>query len=184
MTARKPAPKKPVKKKRPAPKTGIPARPFMKDGDTITIRSTRIPIGTPLGEMLRKAFHDGPKALFPGQQPPAEPQGFVPDPKYTSLYNILKDAYEQAAGGKGKERHAHGLPFEEQPMQAISSLLHSPEGLRWQAIKKVQEAHSMLLKARAAGDPELVATAKAFHRKEMLGAINYIAGAILFEDQN
>lgn len=107
----------------------------------------------------------------------------VPD-SHQSLYKVLKEALDQASQGKGQERHANGLPYEEQPMQVISGLLHSSEGLAWQVIKKTQEAHGILSRARASGDPEQIAKAKAFHRKELLGAINYLAGALIFEERN
>lgn len=33
-------------------------------------------------------------------------------PGYEKLSNVLGAAYHQAAGGKGKERHARGKPFD------------------------------------------------------------------------
>lgn len=90
------------------------------------------------------------------------------DTNYTSLRGILDEAYAQAATGKGAERHGNGLPFTEQPMQVVSGLLGSPTGLYFQAIKKIQEAHRMTGDAR---------------RRELLGAINYIAGVLVYEDQ-
>jgi hypothetical protein len=95
---------------------------------------------------------------------PAEPW----NPKYSSLHTVLKAAYAQASEGKGKERHAgNGLAFTEQPMQTVSKLLGTSDGLAFQAIKKVTEAKGM----------------ETFEQKEreLLGAINYIAGIIIFE---
>tara|TARA_R110002095_G_C4251583_1_gene240186 strand:+ start:13339 stop:14040 length:702 start_codon:yes stop_codon:yes gene_type:complete len=94
---------------------------------------------------------------------PAEPK----NPKYSSLHTVLKAAYDQASKGKGSERHGNGKAFEDQPMQSISNLLDSTHGMAFQAIKKIKEAEGM----------------ETFEQKEreLLGAINYIAGIIIFE---
>lgn len=84
---------------------------------------------------------------------------------YEQLETILGEALEQAAAGKGKERHATGQDFEDQPMQLISKLLGDNHGLAFQAIKKVQESLRL---------PDDRA------ERELLGAINYIAGMIIF----
>lgn len=86
-------------------------------------------------------------------------------PGYEALESVLNRAFEQAAHGKGKERHACGRPFTEQPMQTISELLGSSIGLQYQAIKKVQESNRLERGAQV---------------RELLGAINYIAGAVIF----
>lgn len=86
-------------------------------------------------------------------------------PGYESLDYVLRQAYQQAAGGKGKERHATDLPFTEQPMQSISALLGSHNGLLYQAMKKIQESNRL---------PHDRAIA------ELLGAINYVAGAVIY----
>lgn len=85
---------------------------------------------------------------------------------YECLAEVLTQAYNQAANGKGKERHAGGQPFDEQPMQVISGLLNSTDGMAFQAIKKIREATGL-------------ATTEA-QINELLGAINYIAGIIIF----
>lgn len=100
---------------------------------------------------------------------------------YESLVQVLGDALEQAAGGKGAERHGNGLPFSAQPMQTMGFLLHSSQGMRYQVLKKVQEANTQLDNARISQDPDKIKQAKEFAEKEMLGAINYLAGAIIFE---
>ena len=97
---------------------------------------------------------------------------------YESLAEVLDAALDQAASGKGKERHANDLPFDKQPMQSISGLLHGPEGLIFQAIKKSTEANGLRQKAILAGTD--LAQADAFFEKEVLGAINYLAGALVF----
>lgn len=84
--------------------------------------------------------------------------------KYNSLKSVLDRAYDQAATGKGNDRHGNMLDFEQQPMQDVTNLvgLGFPLG---QAIKKAQEAQRM-------------EKDKAVH--ELLGAINYLAGAIIW----
>lgn len=91
-------------------------------------------------------------------------------PGYTTLADILTRAYNQAATGKGADRHANELPFDKQPMQTIAAK-HGVGFLLGQADKKMIEAHGML--RRDEQD-------KAVH--ELLGAINYVAGAILFTE--
>ena len=91
---------------------------------------------------------------------------FSMDEDYRSLAGVLVEAYHQAQSGKGKERHANGLAFEDQPMQAISGMLNSDKGMAYQACKKIVEATNMQ-------------SLPAFER-EILGAINYLAGMIIF----
>ena len=86
--------------------------------------------------------------------------------KYTSLENVLHRALEQVSAGKGAERHATGQAFEDQPMQTISRLVGSHHGLLYQAIKKAQESTRLPTVERQVA--------------ELLGAINYLAGAIIF----
>ena len=93
------------------------------------------------------------------------------DPNYETLARILKMAYNQAAEGKGKERHANGEKFEDQPIMTIAK----GHGLGYQtgqAAKKLQEAHT-LLKLRG----------KHAAIQEILGAINYAAAAVLLIEQ-
>ncbi len=86
-------------------------------------------------------------------------------PGYESLADVLDRAFAQAAAGKGAERHACSRSFNEQPMQSISALLGSHTGLLYQAMKKIQESERMDTQAAV---------------RELLGAINYVAGAIIF----
>lgn len=83
---------------------------------------------------------------------------------YAYLESVLDAALHQAAAGKGKERHACDRPFDQQPMQLISDLLQSTDGMAYQAIKKIQEA------ARMDYEPAI---------RELLGSINYTAGIII-----
>lgn len=92
-------------------------------------------------------------------------------PGYETLAKILHRAYTQAATGKGAERHANEQPFSEQPMQSTADK-HGVGFLFGQADKKMTEAHNMMRRGE---------TDKAVH--ELLGAINYIAGAILFAEK-
>lgn len=103
---------------------------------------------------------------------------------YEALQAVLDAAMDQAANGKGRERHGGetaiqrmagtaggGEPFNAQPMVTIGRMvgLAFPLG---QACKKAQEAARMA----AAGQP-------ARARAELLGAINYLAGAVILLDE-
>lgn len=82
---------------------------------------------------------------------------------YERLGRVLLAAYDQAARGKGANRHGKELPFDKQPMQNLLDL----NGLGFgtgQAAKKAQEA--LRLDRDAA-------------TKELLGAINYLAGCVI-----
>lgn len=87
---------------------------------------------------------------------------------YAALETVLCAAYNQAANGKGKERHAQNDPFLDQPIMEIGRLLKSIDGELYQAIKKVREG---LMMARAGESDRAI--------REFLGAINYIAAAAL-----
>lgn len=84
---------------------------------------------------------------------------------YEELQKVLNDALKQAAEGKGKERHAKDMPFHKQRMQGISDLLGSDRGMAYQAIKKITEGLDLDDIRR---------------ESELLGAINYIAGIIVY----
>ena len=87
---------------------------------------------------------------------------------YDNLFRVLMAALDQAASGKGKERHASdGVAFEDQPMSSINRTLNSVDGLLYQAAKKAQESRRL---------PDGRAQA------ELLGAINYLAGAAIAYD--
>lgn len=104
------------------------------------------------------------------QSPGATEDGasmFVPG--YEKLAAVMAKAYDQAARGKGKERHANSKPFHEQPMLTICRNLGSIDGMLYQATKKAMEARGLPTKDRALA--------------EIYGAINYLAGAaILIEE--
>ncbi|WP_441280647.1 hypothetical protein [Tardiphaga sp. 862_B3_N1_1] len=84
-------------------------------------------------------------------------------PGYEKLAQAYQAAYEQASVGKGKERHASdNVPFHEQPMTTINRQLGSIDGFVYQAHKKSLEAKRLPLERAQA---------------ELLGAMNYLAGA-------
>lgn len=86
------------------------------------------------------------------------------NPGYESLAGVLQRALDQAQTGKGAERHANSLPFDKQPMQTIARA-HGVGFLTGQASKKGEECHGLPHAAKIA---------------ELLGAINYLAGAVIF----
>ena len=91
----------------------------------------------------------------------------APTDPYAALWRVLGAAYDQAANGKGKERHANDKPFTAQPIMEIARMV-GPGYQLGQAMKKAQEAGGMIQR----GQPD---RAKA----ELLGAINYLAACVL-----
>lgn len=84
---------------------------------------------------------------------------------YASLRRVLDQAYEQASAGKGNERHANpDERFEDQPIIQIGLNLGSNHFEIGQAVKKAIES------ARLPPDRAVA---------ELLGAINYLAAAVL-----
>lgn len=94
---------------------------------------------------------------------------------YYPLSMVLCAAYAQAEGGKGKERHALGDPFLEQPILTIGRLFKSADGEAYQAVKKLREGLQMAKR----GDHDAA-------MREFLGAINYVAAVaiLIAEDQH
>ena len=87
---------------------------------------------------------------------------------YLPLLRTFLGALEQAAYGKGRERHANDLPFTEQPILTMARMLDSDAGLAQQVIKKTVEARSLpTKKARV---------------NELRGTLVYAAAMILFEE--
>ena len=83
---------------------------------------------------------------------------------YESLADVLQRAFDQAAKGKGAERHANEKPFDQQPMQRLCEAYGVGFALG-QAGKKAEESQGMTQGAAV---------------RELLGAIVYLAGAIIF----
>lgn len=84
-------------------------------------------------------------------------------PGYEQLAGVLQRAYNQAAKGKGAERHANGEPFDEQVMQD-GARRFGVGALLFQAFKKSEESQRLPLERGVA---------------ELLGAIVYLAGAVI-----
>lgn len=99
-----------------------------------------------------------------------EDEAFIDSTPYFELARVLGLALQQASKGEGAERHARGQRFENQPMLEISRMLNgSPIGCMYQAMKKTQEASRMDVDAA---------------QRELLGAINYLAGAYLLLEES
>lgn len=93
------------------------------------------------------------------------------DNNYAVLKAALDAAYDQAATGKGAERHANGKPWTEQPIFTISEAV-GPGFCHGQAIKKLTEAASMMKRGGHAAA-----------RHEVLGAIVYAAALVRMLDE-
>lgn len=84
--------------------------------------------------------------------------------EYAKLQDVLRRAFEQASTGKGKERHAgSNEPFERQVICEVTRRLGEGYPLG-QSVKKVYESQRLKGQRGVA---------------ELLGAINYIAAAII-----
>lgn len=88
-----------------------------------------------------------------------------PDHPYHDLADVLEQAFRQASGGKGRERHANDLPFNEQRMQTIARGQGHSGGMIYQIAKKAQESE------RLPRDAAL---------RELLGVIVYAGGAFIY----
>ncbi|NJL06844.1 MAG: hypothetical protein HC900_00210 [Methylacidiphilales bacterium] len=90
----------------------------------------------------------------------------LPD-DYGPLADVLMAAAAQAAIGKGRERHANGRAFLDQPIMENGRTfgLGFPIG---QAAKKSREAFDMARR----GEHDRA-------ERELLGAVNYLAAAVL-----
>ena len=91
---------------------------------------------------------------------------------YESLHSVLTEALHQAQSGKGAERHANNRPFIDQPMQTTAER-RGIGFLLGQVDKKTEEAQGMLERGEI----------DAWER-EILGAINYLAGSIIHVRKN
>ncbi len=114
----------------------------------------------PVAETVPENFFDDGHT-----EPAAEPA--VSDDPYYPLQTILNEAYNQAAHGKGRERHANDRDFIDQPIMEIGRMC-GPGFNTGQAMKKIQEAMGML--SRGQDDAAI---------RELLGAINYTASAVI-----
>jgi hypothetical protein len=83
---------------------------------------------------------------------------------YEPLANTLIQALNQSQYGKGKQCHANGLPFLQQPIMTRAREV-GEGGLAFQSMKKILEAFHCKDDSRAVED--------------MLGAIVYVAAQVL-----
>ena len=112
---------------------------------------------------------------------PTEPEPALPEasdvwprlkirPGYAALGTVLDDALDQAQAGKGAARHAlDGEAFVDQQIVQLCEWLGSSQGAIFQATKKALES-TRLPYGRA--------------RAELLGAINYLAAAVIVLDRD
>lgn len=87
---------------------------------------------------------------------------------YDDLFHVLALAYDQAARGKGKERHANNKPFAKQPLIELADKFGTGF-LLGQAAKKLEECQVLPFGADV---------------KELLGAIVYTAAAVIHLEMN
>lgn len=87
---------------------------------------------------------------------------------YETLAGVLDDALSQAQSGKGSERHASGEPFHDQPIVQLGEWMGNTGFVVGQACKKAIES-TRLPHGHA--------------RSELLGAINYLAAAVIQLDR-
>lgn len=92
-------------------------------------------------------------------------------PNYTALAAIFRDAFDQASAGKGKDRHAQGERFEDQPILDIGRR-RGRGFVLGQAEKKIGEADRMVNRGE-----------RGAAQRELLGALNYIAAAVILIDE-
>ena len=103
---------------------------------------------------------------------PKDILGFEVVEGYEGLLYTLIDAYEQAAKGKGKARHAkNGAAFKDQPIFTIARE-HGLAFLTGQAAKKLSEVYAFL-------DDESDDTRYERAYNELAGAIVYTAAAMM-----
>ena len=88
-------------------------------------------------------------------------------PGYEALADTLDEALCQAQAGKGAVRHSTGQPFLNQPIMEIGRMVGIGYNVG-QAMKKSQEAMRL-------PDDRAIA--------ELLGAINYLASAVLLIEE-
>jgi len=91
-----------------------------------------------------------------------------PLPGYEPLASVLSRALDQAQSGKGVERHGNGLPFSEQPVIVEQRQQGGTGFTVGQARKKALESMGL--------PPDKAV-------RELLGAINYLAAAVLYLEE-
>lgn len=144
-------------------------------GNTVRISCNKSGIGYAITESLGKPGECcscgggcGHESEQDGTEYGPEDKIIEVDDGYAPLLDVLLEAYQQASQGKGRERHANGLPFMEQPIMKLAEA-HGLGFLTGQAAKKLQETYTLLeLKGKGAA------------KAELLGAIVYTAAAVLY----
>lgn len=91
---------------------------------------------------------------------------------------ILQEAADQVFNGKGKERHGHNAPFENQPWRHIVDNV-GIGFLLGQALKKLMELRTFIPRENT---PAAKEQAHSSWRREALGAIVYLVMAIMYKD--
>jgi hypothetical protein len=112
---------------------------------------------------------------------PSVEQSKTTEDNYESLARALHGAYKQASEGKGKERHASDEPFQDQKICVMSRWLKgSPVGgVLFQAMKKIAETATFANSIVYSEDD------KVFRQvRELRGAINYLAAAIILLEES
>lgn len=149
---------------------GEDCRRSQEFGPELAFQTTRKPKPTPAipGLALRdKQRSEKPVTHTPDPTPAKQFGPSMDVPGYEDLATVLSLAYDQSANGKGKERHANGKHFADQPIMEIGRMVGAGYPLG-QAMKKAQEARGMLGR-----DQNGAAQA------ELLGAIVYLSAAYL-----
>lgn len=139
-----------------------------------TVRPTNIPLLSPAKK--EKTPNVGVHAQTHGREVPEHFVGKMQDmledgklhwikavPGYDDVFKILALAYDQCARGKGKERHANNLPFNEQKIMKLTRSFGTGFPLG-QASKKLEECQGLSYGADI---------------KEILGAIVYSCAAAM-----
>jgi len=149
-----------------------------KEDETFsTAGDRRIPYHEEMGRMVPRpgsftemSFKDMDKALTAIANTAPAPN----DPGYAPLRAFLDEAFLRASQGKGKERHANGFPFLEQPLFMIMRGL-GPGGVNgaiFQAIKKLMEIKNLKPESQVAElmDVVVYAAAAAIYLREIYDA--------------
>lgn len=151
----------------------LPRLPW--DEDTITVDPTQVP----LAQVPRKGSKKPNTGFYTMTHGRDVPDGYISSMKdelyegklhwiravrgYDDLFHVLALAYDQAARGKGKERHANNKPFAKQPLIELADKFGTGF-LLGQAAKKLEECQILPFGADV---------------KELLGAIVYTAAAVI-----
>jgi hypothetical protein len=148
-----------------------PDQGFVVTKDQPKVYHGPVPPKVLVDKIAQKMQNASPRehTLIPGT---ASPTYSMAVPGYEPLARILQEAYMQSAAGKGLERHADHKDFLSQPILRIGRKYGFGFNIG-QAAKKMEEAQGMI---------ERDEVAKARH--EFLGAIVYLASAILLLEES